>query len=89
MREDWDTGPFEEPVHLQTDAGECDIRNTMDAAEMLLFNWPTGETALRIQARMTCMKVLAGSEPPASARQAFLEAAKEARILAAAYEHAH
>ncbi|MFC6490704.1 DUF982 domain-containing protein [Nitratireductor sp. GCM10026969] len=89
MHKDLQIGPFEEPVHLTTEAGELDIRSAREAAEMLLYAWPIGETGLRIQARMTCMKVLAGSEPPELARSAFVEAAKEAHILGVAYEEAH
>ncbi|WP_352517710.1 DUF982 domain-containing protein, partial [Mesorhizobium sp. M0046] len=52
-----------------------------EAAEMLLYRWPIGETGRRIQARMACMKVLGGGSAPEIARVAFLSAAKEAKIL--------
>ncbi|MCT7378333.1 DUF982 domain-containing protein [Chelativorans salis] len=83
-----DIGPFEEPVHVVTEAGERNVCNAREAAEMLLYEWPTGETGIRIQARMTCMKVLAGNESPVSAREAFVQAAKEAKIFAEACEDA-
>jgi hypothetical protein len=81
MRDDVDLRPFEEPVAVATDARERAVSSAREAAEMLLYDWPIGETATRIQARMACMKVLAGSEPPAFAREAFMQAAKEAKIL--------
>jgi sugar/nucleoside kinase (ribokinase family) len=81
MLDDVDLGPFEEPVSVTTDAGERLVSSAREAAEMLLYDWPIGETAIRIQARISCMKVLAGSEPPASAREAFMQAAEEAKIL--------
>lgn len=79
-----DIGPFDEPVHVETEDGERDVCSTREAAEMLLYDWPIGETGVRIKARMVCMKVLAGTEPPAVARSAFVQAAREARILAEA-----
>ncbi|MCT7377315.1 DUF982 domain-containing protein [Chelativorans salis] len=89
MRDDIDIGSFEEPVHVATEAGERDVCSAREAAEMLLYDWPIGETGMRIQARMTCMKVFAGTEPPTSARDAFVKAAKEARILNEKYEEMH
>ena len=50
---------------------------------MLLYDWPVGETGRRIQARMACMKVIGGGSAPEVARDAFLSAAKEAKILSA------
>jgi hypothetical protein len=81
MLDDVDLGPFEEPVSVATDAGERLVSSAREAAELLLYDWPIGETAIRVQARMSCMKVLAGSEPPAFAREAFMQAAEEAKIL--------
>jgi Protein of unknown function (DUF982) len=83
MPEDVDLGPFEKPVPVATDAGKRLVCSAREAAEMLLYDWPIGETATRIQARMSCMKVLAGSEPPAVARAAFMQAAEEAKIIEA------
>jgi hypothetical protein len=81
MLDDLDLGPFEEPVPVATGDGERLVSSAREAAEMLLYEWPIGETATRIQARMSCMKALAGSEPPAFAREAFVQAAEEAKIL--------
>lgn len=81
MLDEIDLGPFEEPVAVATNAGERAVSSAREAAEMLLYDWPIGETATRIQARMACMKVLAGSEPAAFARETFIQAAEEAKIL--------
>jgi hypothetical protein len=81
MLDDVELGSFEEPVLVATDAGERLVSSAREAAEMLLYDWPTGETAIRIQARMSCMKVLGGSGSPAFAREAFIQAAEEAKIL--------
>lgn len=89
MHDEIDIRPFEEPVHLETDAGKRDVCSTREAAEMLLCDWPIGETGMRMKARMACMRALAGNEPPAVAREAFVQAAKEARILVESYEDAH
>lgn len=79
---DWiDSGDFEQPVHLVMEGDEIEVSTTREAAEMLLYKWPIGETGIRIQARMACMRVLGGSEPPETARRAFADAAKEADIL--------
>jgi hypothetical protein len=81
MLDDSDLGAFERSVPVATGAGKRLVCSAREAAEMLLYDWPIGETATRIQARMSCMKVLAGSEPPAVAREAFMQAAEEAKIL--------
>jgi hypothetical protein len=81
MLDDSDLGAFEKSVPVATGAGERLVCSAREAAEMLLYDWPIGETATRIQARMSCMKVLAGSEPPAVAREAFMQAAEEAKSL--------
>jgi hypothetical protein len=81
MPDDSDVGTFEKPVSVATGTGERLVASAREAAEMLLYDWPIGETATRIQARMSCMKALAGSEPPAFAREAFVQAAEEAKIL--------
>ncbi|TKT80005.1 DUF982 domain-containing protein [Aquamicrobium sp. LC103] len=77
-----DAGDFDKPVRVEIGARELDVYSTLQAAEMLMYDWPIGETGARMEARMTCMKVLGGSEPPETARKAFTKAAKEADILA-------
>ncbi|MER9631866.1 DUF982 domain-containing protein [Mesorhizobium sp. M0203] len=78
-----DVGTFEEPVTVLLSSGKVSVSSTREAAEMLLYRWPIGETGRRIQARMACMKVLGGGGAPEIARVAFLSAAKEAKILTA------
>ncbi|MER8707585.1 DUF982 domain-containing protein [Mesorhizobium sp. M0520] len=81
MTSERDVGTFEEPVTVLLSSGKVSVSSTREAAEMLLYRWPIGETGRRIQARMACMKVLGGGSAPEVARVAFLNAAKEAKIL--------
>lgn len=76
---DINAGEFDKPVRLDVGAREFDVCSVLQAAEMLVYDWPIGETG----ARMTCMKVLGGAEPPEAARKAFKKAAEEAEILLA------
>jgi hypothetical protein len=76
-----DDGKFDKPVTVTLPSGNVQVATTREAAELLLYKWPIGETGKRIQARMACMRVLGGSSPPGIARRAFLDAANEARIL--------
>ncbi|MCG7506923.1 DUF982 domain-containing protein [Mesorhizobium retamae] len=76
-------GAFAEPVTVALPSGEVEVTSARQAAEMLLYHWPVGETAKRIQARMACMRVLGGTTAPDVARSAFLGAALEADIVAA------
>jgi hypothetical protein len=76
-------GTFEKPVTVSLPSGKVRVSSTREAAEMLLYDWPVGETGRRIQARMACMKVIGGGSAPEVARDAFLSAAKEAKILSA------
>lgn len=59
MPDDTYVGTFEKLVPVATGTGERLVSSASEAAEMLLYNWPIGETATRIQARMACMKALA------------------------------
>ncbi|WP_348640267.1 DUF982 domain-containing protein [Mesorhizobium sp. M5C.F.Ca.ET.164.01.1.1] len=65
-------GTFENHVTVKLSSGEVQVKSTREAAEMLLYDWPIGETGERLQARMACMKVLGGGSPPDVARTAFL-----------------
>ncbi|MFD9896618.1 DUF982 domain-containing protein [Mesorhizobium sp. NPDC059025] len=78
-----ETGTFENPVTVRLPSGKRLVTSTREAAELLLYDWPIGETGQRIMARMACMRVLGGGSEPEIARQAFLAAAKEAKILTA------
>jgi hypothetical protein len=59
------------------------IGSAREAAEWLLYEWPTAkiDTARARAARMACLEVLAGQRKAAAARQVFREAAEEAGIL--------
>ncbi|WP_353806412.1 DUF982 domain-containing protein [Mesorhizobium sp.] len=57
------------------------IPSTRAAAECLLRSWPTEWGPRHKQAREACIAVLKGEQPPEFARQAFVEAAREAGIL--------
>ncbi|MER9832529.1 DUF982 domain-containing protein [Mesorhizobium sp. M0134] len=57
------------------------VVSVSDAAEMLLREWPQSASKSRLTAIEACLAVLRGEKPPRIARQAFLAAAKEARIL--------
>jgi hypothetical protein len=74
---------FHRPVIVQT--GRIDrervVRGTRDAAEMLLRHWPLSESRKRARAMEICLRVIRGEKPPSAARRAFVEAAREARVL--------
>ncbi|RUM95165.1 DUF982 domain-containing protein [Pseudaminobacter arsenicus] len=76
-----DHGVFETSVRVVLKSKELEIFTTRQAAELLLYSWPTGETGYLSQARMACMRVLGGNEKAETARKAFEDAAAEADIL--------
>jgi len=57
------------------------IISTKEASRVLLTRWPTGSGRQYRRAQQICTDVLDGKKPPSEARQAFLDAAKEARIV--------
>lgn len=75
---------FHRPVTVQT--GRIDreriVVTTRDAAEVLLRDWPL-ESRKRARAMELCLSVIRGEKPPYVARRAFVEAAREARVLIA------
>jgi hypothetical protein len=75
---------FHRPVTVQT--GRIDreriVLTTRDAAEVLLKDWPL-ESRKRARAMEVCLSVIRGEKPPYVARRAFVEAAREARVLVA------
>ena len=75
---------FHRPVTVQT--GRIDreriIVTTRDAAEVLLKDWPL-ESHKRARAMQLCLSVIRGERPPGVARRAFVEAAREAKVLIA------
>jgi sugar/nucleoside kinase (ribokinase family) len=74
---------FHRPVTVQT--GRIDrerlVLTTRDAAEVLLRDWPLPESRKRARAMELCLSVIRGEKPPHIARRAFIEAAREARVL--------
>ncbi|WP_376706044.1 DUF982 domain-containing protein [Mesorhizobium sp. ISC25] len=52
-----------------------------DAAEVLLKDWPKPASKTRVAAIEACLAVFRGEKPPRVARQAFIAAAKDARIF--------
>ncbi len=73
---------FHKPVTVQT--GRIDreriVLTTRDAAEVLLRDWPI-ESRKRARAMELCLSVIRGEKPPHVARRAFVEAAREAKVL--------
>ncbi|MEK1855560.1 MAG: DUF982 domain-containing protein [Phyllobacterium sp.] len=57
------------------------IGSVPEAAECLLMNWPIHDSAKLKTARQKCLDALDGKETTSECRLAFIEAAKEARIL--------
>ncbi|WP_342586990.1 DUF982 domain-containing protein [Mesorhizobium temperatum] len=57
------------------------VVSVSDAAEVLLRDWPTPASKTRLAAIEACLAVIRGEKPPRVARQAFIVAAKDARIL--------
>lgn len=74
---------FHRPVTVQT--GRIDrerlVRTTRDAAELLLRHWPIADSPKRTRAMELCLSVIRGEKPPSAARRAFVEAAREAKVL--------
>ncbi|MER8524191.1 DUF982 domain-containing protein [Mesorhizobium sp. M0598] len=79
------TRRFRKPVVVQPGRIDRDrvVASVSDAAEVLLRDWPTPEGKSRLAAIEACLAVIRGEKPPRIARQAFIAAAKEARILLA------
>ncbi|MER8399977.1 DUF982 domain-containing protein [Mesorhizobium sp. M1348] len=74
---------FRKPVVIQPGRIDRDrvVVSVSDAAEILLRQWPQPASKSRLTAIEACLAVIRGEKPPRIARQAFLNAAKEAKIL--------
>ncbi|TJX75519.1 MAG: DUF982 domain-containing protein [Mesorhizobium sp.] len=74
---------FRKPVVIQPGRIDRDrvVISVADAAQVLLREWPAPASEVRLTALKACLAVLRGEQPPRFARQAFLIAAKDARIL--------
>lgn len=77
------SGVWEKPITFETTklGKYWTVTSTAEAARALMERWPvrTGEALQR--ARETCLAVLEGKKKPAEARQAFIDAADEARVF--------
>jgi hypothetical protein len=74
---------FDKPVqilHGRPGASRL-VRTTAEAAEFLLYKWPTKGGRKHRSARQACLEVLEGLKEARSARSAFEAAADEAEIL--------
>lgn len=75
---------FTRPVVIQPGRIDRDrvVTNVRDAAQVLLREWPDDQTSEKRQAAMeACLRVFRGEGSARNARQAFIEAAKDARIF--------
>lgn len=74
---------FHKPVVVQPRRIDRDrvVITLADAAEILLRDWPIAESKKRTAAMQACLQVIRGEKPPRVARQAFIAAAKDARIF--------
>ncbi|TPO10823.1 DUF982 domain-containing protein [Mesorhizobium sp. B1-1-5] len=74
---------FRKPVVVQPGRIDRDrvVVSVLDAADVLLHDWPKPDLRTRHRAIQACLAVLRNQEPPRVARQAFVAAAEDARIL--------
>ncbi|MBZ9986805.1 DUF982 domain-containing protein [Mesorhizobium sp. BH1-1-5] len=77
------TKRFRKPVIVQPGRVDRDrvVVSVLDAAEVLLHTWPKPESSARHHAIKACLSVLRDGKPPRVAREAFVAAAKDARIF--------
>ncbi|UCI18279.1 DUF982 domain-containing protein [Mesorhizobium sp. B2-1-8] len=77
------TGRFRKTVVIQPGRIERDrvVVSVSDAAEVLLRDWPKPTSEMCLAAIRACLAVMRGEKDPKVARQAFIVAAKDARIL--------
>ena len=79
MNEGW----FAKPVTIAIGiTGEVrNVSSARQAADILAHHWPGEGTAKHRDAHHLCLEVLHGMKKPDVAREAFADAAREARIL--------
>lgn len=58
------------------------VFDTVEAAQVLMGEWPTDTGVSLTAAKRACLAALEGKQPAESARAAFLKAAKEAGLKA-------
>ena len=68
-------------IETQRGGKSLNIGSVPEAAECLLMNWPIHDGAKLKVARQKCLDALDGKVTISECRSAFIEAAKEARIL--------
>lgn len=75
-------GLFHKPVVVQPGRIDRDriVTGVTDAAKVLLYEWPAGDSKKRTVAMRACLDAINGEKSPGEARRAFVAAAKEARI---------
>jgi hypothetical protein len=79
---------FQQPVVISLDQGEpIAVRNTRQATDLLLTQWPARRGPRHRDAVDACLKVLDGHRSTVDARNAFIEAAEEAGILVGESAH--
>jgi hypothetical protein len=61
-------------------AGVRTVTSTDDAARCLLYKWPDQSSKAYHRAKGLCLDALEGRKPDEDAREAFLDAAREAHI---------
>lgn len=78
MAENW-----EKPVTLALEGPEkyTTISNTTEASWAMIEDWPLEDSALLTRALDTCAAVIEGKQSVEAARQAFIDAAREAGVL--------
>lgn len=67
-------------VELGGVSGIRTVASTDDAARCLLYKWPDQSSKAYHRAKGLCLDALEGRKPDEDAREAFLDAAREARI---------
>lgn len=74
---------FTRPVVIQPGRIDRDrvVTNVRDAAQMLVKEWPDPTSEKRQVAMEACLRVFRGEGSAHRTRQAFIEAAKDARIF--------
>jgi hypothetical protein len=80
---------FQQPVVISLDQGgePIAVRNTRQATDLLLTQWPARRGPRHRDAVDACLKVLDGHRSTVDARNAFIEAAEEAGILVGESAH--
>jgi len=74
---------FSKPVQVSTGitGGIRIVENTDEAVDLLANHWRHGGSPTHLAALLDCRRAANGSIPADIARQSFVEAAREARVL--------